>query len=166
MVVCFARALAESLLLRPGFGSVSLPARMKKFLLLNFFPASADLGLLVLRLWFAGCLLANHGWGKLSRFSEMAGKFSDPLGVGSSVSLSLAIVGEVVCPILLIFGLWTRVAALGSGITMAVAWSVVHDMRFQNPGSGELAFLFLGAFVVLLIAGPGRFSADRKLGTG
>lgn len=40
----------------------------------------------------------------------MALAFPDPLGVGSEISLILAIFGEVFCSVLLIFGLLIRLA--------------------------------------------------------
>jgi putative oxidoreductase len=66
-----------------------------RILRLDFIPASADLGLLVLRLWLGLSLLLLHGWTKLSTFQEMSGKFPDPLGIGTKASLSLAVFGEV-----------------------------------------------------------------------
>lgn len=135
-----------------------------KLLHFNFLPRSSDGALLLLRIWFGAALLLLHGWGKLANFSSYAAKFADPLGIGPTPSLVLAIVGEVVCAALLILGLWTRLAALGAGITMAVAFWFAHGGKLTGPGNGEMAFLFLGAFVALFAAGAGRFSLDAKLG--
>lgn len=137
---------------------------MKKFLQLQFLPASADLALLLLRLWFGLPLLILHGSAKLMNFSSMAPGFPDPLGVGSHLSLGLALVGEVLCSALLVLGLFTRLAALGAGFTMAVAFWHVHHLALRGQGSGELAYVYLGAFVAILIAGPGRFSLDARSG--
>lgn len=135
-----------------------------KFLQLNALPRSVDGGLLVLRLWAGLTMALNHGWAKLSGFGKMAGGFADPLGVGSQVSLSLAIFGELICGLLIAFGLFTRFAAIGCGITMAVAFFMVHQRALSGPASGELAFIYLGAMVTLLLTGAGRFSADAKMG--
>ena len=48
--------------------------------------------LLVARVVFA-LLLASHGLQKLEGFEQMSAHFTDPLGVGSSLSLALAIFG-------------------------------------------------------------------------
>ena len=32
-----------------------------------------------------------------------------------------------------------------------------------NPQSGELAFLYLGGFIALILAGGGKFSADARV---
>ncbi len=135
-----------------------------KFLHLNFLPRSADLALLAVRLWFGGSMLLLHGWGKLMNFSTLAQKFADPFGIGKTASLSLAVLGEVVCAALLILGLFTRVAALGVGITMAVAFWFAHGGRLSGTGNGELAFVYLGAFVALFVAGGGKFSVDASVG--
>lgn len=52
--------------------------------------------LLIVRIVF-GVLLMSHGIQKWSNFSEMSAVFPDPLGVGGSISLSLAIFGELFC---------------------------------------------------------------------
>lgn len=138
--------------------------RPMKFLQLNFLPRSADLALLLLRVWFGASMLALHGWGKVMNFSTYAEKFADPFGIGKMPSLALAVFGEVVCSALLVAGLFTRVAALGTGITMAVAFWYAHGGRLSGQGNGEMAFLYLGVYVVLFVAGGGRFSLDARLG--
>ena len=137
---------------------------MKKFLHLDFLPRSPDVALLLLRLIFGGAMLALHGWGKLLKFGELSTKFSDPLGVGPTTSLVLALVGEILCPLLLVVGAYTRFAALGAAITMGVAFFIVHGAKLSGPGSGEMAFLYFVAYMALLFAGGGRFSLDAKLG--
>lgn len=129
----------------------------------NFIPSSTDLGLLVLRLWLGLSLAILHGWAKLANFSTMAEKFADPIGVGPQAALALTIFAEVVCAGLLAVGLLTRFAAAVLAILMAVAFFVVHDKALSGPASGELAFIYLAAFVTLLIAGAGRFSLDASL---
>ena len=135
-----------------------------KFLHLNFIPRSADTALLLVRIWFGGALLVLHGWGKLTNFSSMASKFADPFGIGSGASLALAVLAEVVCAAFIVAGLFTRVAALVAAINMAVAFWFAHGAKLSGPGNGELAFLFLGAFLALFIAGGGKFSVDASLG--
>lgn len=134
------------------------------FLRLNFLPQSTDAGLLLLRAWLGLALVSLHGWSKLTGFSDMSGKFPDPIGLGSQASLSMAIFAEVVCALLIALGLFTRLAALVLVILMAVAFLVVHNRALSGPGSGELAFIYLAGFLTVLITGPGRFALDAKLG--
>jgi len=141
--------------------------KLASILRLDFVPSNTDAALLVLRLWLGLSLLLLHGWGKLSSFQQMAGKFPDPLGIGHRNSLTLAIVGEVVCPILLVLGLFTRFAALGCALNMSVAFFIVHKAVLKaGPGSGELAYVYLCGFVVLFVAGAGKFALDAKAGKG
>lgn len=127
---------------------------------LSFLPTYTDLGLLILRLWAAVPMLVLHGWPKLVGFSARSSAFADPFGIGSLTSLVLVIVGEVFGSLLLVLGMFSRLAATMGLIGMAVAFVHAHEARFTGPRGGELAFLFLGMYVVLLVAGPGRFSLD------
>ena len=135
-----------------------------RFFQLNFFPRSVDLALLVLRIWLGATMLLNHGMGKLRGFGQMADKFFDPFGMGPSVSLGLAIFAEVVCAALLALGLLTRFAALVLVVLTGVAFFMFHKNALSGPSSGELAFIYMAGFVAIFLAGPGRFSVDRKLG--
>ncbi len=136
----------------------------QRILRLDFIPSSIDVGLLILRLWLGLSLLVLHGWGKLTRFEEMSNKFPDPFAIGTKASLSLALVGEIVGPILLILGLFTRLGALSSTITMAVAFFLVHHAVLKGSGSGELAFIYMAGLAVIFVAGGGRFAVDGKSG--
>ncbi len=109
-------------------------------------------------------MLLLHGWGKITNFDSMSGKFLDLLGIGSKASLVMAIFAEAVCSALLILGLFTRFAALSLMITMIVAFTMVHKGVLKGPGSGEMAFIYLGAYVTLFLAGGGKFSVDAKMG--
>jgi putative oxidoreductase len=134
---------------------------MSKTLQLGFLPRSADLGLLLVRLWFGLGMFLNHGWPKLAHFGAMSGHFMDPLGIGVKASLFLAVLAEVICAALVVVGWVTRLAAIGLAIEMGVALSLVHHgVIAPGPGSGELAFLYLGAALTLVLAGAGRYSVD------
>ena len=137
---------------------------MVKLLRLSFLPTSVDLALLVLRVWFGLALVSLHGWAKFTGFAERSQRFADPFGIGSPASLALAVFAEVACSILLVLGLFTRLAALACAITMATAFFFAHGGRLTGQGNGELAFIFLGGFVALVFAGGGRFSLDGKGG--
>lgn len=73
--------------------------------------------LLALRLLFGGLLL-SHGMQKWTNFDSMSASFPDPLGVGHSISLGLAIFGELACSIGFIFGALYRLAM----IPMILPW--------------------------------------------
>jgi putative oxidoreductase len=134
-----------------------------KFLQLRFVPMSADLGLLLLRLWLGLSMLVLHGWPKVIGFAEKSSGFIDPFGFGPKASYCLALVGEVGGSILLILGLFTRLGAALGAITMGIAFFIAHNAQLSGPGSGEMAFLFLGGYLALFLLGGGRFALDMKL---
>ncbi len=80
-----------------------------------------SLFLLALRILF-GVLLLSHGIQKWTNFSAMSGSFPDPLGVGSTLSLGLAIFGEVFCSVGFIFGAFYRLAMIPMIFTMGMAF--------------------------------------------
>ncbi len=132
---------------------------MQKFLRLEFIDSSADVALLVLRLWLGASMFWLHGWDKLANLFTGKFGFLDPLGIGQTPSLLLAVFAEVGCSVLLVLGLWTRWAAFALAFTMGVAFFVVNGGVLAK---GELALLYLGGYVALFCAGAGRFSMDKK----
>lgn len=125
---------------------------MQNSLLKNF-------GLAVLRI-LPSIMMLTHGIPKLQKLIGGDFKFGDPIDIGAAPSLFLAVIGEVICPILLIFGFKTRWAAVPSAMTMLVAVVLVHS---DDPfGTKEKALLYLVIFVVIIFLGPGKYSIDRK----
>lgn len=119
-----------------------------------------DLALLLLRIGFGGLML-THGIPKLNRLADTSG-FPDPLGLGSTISLILVLIGEFIAPVLIIIGLKTKLATIPSIITMAVAAFIVHA---NDPiATKEKALLYLFAFTIIFLAGPGSFSMDGRKG--
>ena len=112
--------------------------------------------LLAVRIIF-GILLRNHGIQKWSNFQEMSAVFPDPLGIGSPLSLGLAIFGELVCSMAFIIGFLYRLAMIPMIFTMIVARNDVFAVK-------ELAFIYLVVFILMYIAGPGKFSIDHIIG--
>ena len=108
------------------------------------FPSKPDgtamsLLILALRILF-GILLMSHGVQKWANYDVMSGSFPDP---------SMAF----------IFGFLYRLAMLPMIFTMCIAFFVVHG---SDPFAvKELAFIYLVVFILLYIAGPGKFSLDH-----
>ena len=99
--------------------------------------------LLVLRVAFGAMMLLGHGLSKLLGFGRMADSFPDPIGLGSQVSLVLAIGAEVGCALLVMLGFATRIATIPLIITMLVAMFLVHG---GDPwAKRELAAVYLRA---------------------
>ena len=118
-----------------------------------------DFALAILRIGFSAAML-THGIPKISMLLDNPSGFSDPIGIGATATLILAIVGEVVGPLLVLIGFKTRIAAIPVIATMAAATFIVHA---NDPfGIKEKAILFLIAFIVIALAGPGKYSVDGK----
>ena len=116
-----------------------------------------DLALLILRLG-AGGLMLTHGIPKINMLFASPIQFADPIGVGETFSLIFALIGEVIAPILIIIGFKTKLAAIPSVITMAVAAFIVHAN--DDLATKEKAILYLICYVTVLLAGAGRYSVD------
>lgn len=120
---------------------------------------SKDIGLTLLRI-LPSAMMLTHGLPKFQKLISGNFEFGDPIGIGAAPSLFLAVIGEFICPILLIVGFKTRWAAIPPAITMAVAGFIVHA---EDPfGTKERAFLYLAIFIVIALVGPGKFSVDKK----
>lgn len=116
-----------------------------------------NLGLLVLRVGMAGMML-THGIPKINKLFESPIKFADPIGVGETTSLILALIGEVVAPLLILIGFKTKLAAIPGVITMFVAAFVVHA---TDPlAVKEKALLYLIGFLAIAFTGAGTYSID------
>lgn len=124
----------------------------------GFYPNNVSTALLILRV-VIGAFMLTHGWGKMETlFSGEPIQFPDPIGFGANFSLALAVFAEVLCSILLILGLGTRLAATPLLITMLVAAFIVH----ANDGFAKQEFALLYAVIYLTIAitGAGKYSLD------
>ena len=110
----------------------------------------------ILRIMSGVFMLCFHGWPKLMRYADLSQRFSDPLGIGSEMSLILVIFAEVFCSILLITGTAIRFATIPLMITMFVASFIVHaDDPIRKI---ELPLMYLGIYLVLFIGGAGKYA--------
>ena len=120
---------------------------------------SYNLGLLLLRMGF-GIMMLTHGIPKLLKMLSGDFSFGDPIGVGETATLILAVLCEVFFPILVIIGFKTRLSAIPVIITMAGAAFVVHA---ADPfGIKEKAILYLIGFIAIALLGAGKYSVDKK----
>lgn len=129
-----------------------------------FQPLLNDIAILLLRVTFGGLMIV-HGWSKVTNFEKHTQPgpeaFADPLGIGITMSLVGAIIGEVVGSILVMLGCCTRLGALLMAFTMGVAAFIVHA---SHPlATKEMALLYLAATVAIALFGGGRFSVDRLI---
>jgi len=120
---------------------------------------ATDYALLFFRVALAIMMLV-HGVPKLMTFfGDAEIQFADPIGLGMTASLALAVFAEVICSILLLVGLATRLASIPLLITMLVAVLIVHVP--DGWARQELPTLYAICYVVLILTGPGKYSLDH-----
>jgi len=135
---------------------------MKKVFSTRYSETSMSFALLLLRL-AAGGLMIPHGYQKLVGFAANSASFADPFGIGGHLSMASTIFAEFFCAVLIVLGLLTRVATIPLIVVMSVVVFYSHkgDIFLSK---GELPALFLAAYLVLLLTGPGKWSLDRAIG--
>jgi putative oxidoreductase len=121
-------------------------------------PTSANMGLLVVRLFSGLALAFSHGINKIppsERFVESVGALGFPVPAFFAWAAGVA---EFFGGIFLAVGLLTRPSALLIAVTMSVAAFVRHA---SDPFSVmEKALLFLAVALAFLFIGSGRFGVD------
>lgn len=120
----------------------------------------ANLALLILRL-FVGGMMLTHGIAKLENYTAFREGFPDPIGWGAGLSLVMIILVEVGCSLMIATGLLTRFAVIPLVFAMIMAMTTHADMSVSGV---ELPLLYLGMYVVIFIAGPGKCSIDYLIG--
>lgn len=122
---------------------------------------SADLGKLVLRV-VLGVLILFHGVSKLIHGPGYVIGVVTGAGLPSFVAYG-AYVGEVVAPLLLLVGYWTRVGALIIVVNMLFAFGLVHLAQLATLADTggwalELQGMYLGTALAIMLLGAGRYS--------
>jgi len=125
-----------------------------------------DIGKLVLRL-VTGGLMLFHGAEKLMHGLDHVR--SDLAAAGLPTALAHGVyVGEIVAPLCIIAGLWTRLWALVYAGSIAFAVATVHGRDFARLAptgawAAELWVFYIVCPLVIALVGPGRFSLDQLL---
>ncbi len=125
---------------------------------------NADLGKLLLRLPVGGLMLF-HGIAKLIHgFEPIKGMLANN-GLPQFIWLGVPL-GEVVAPICILLGIFTRISSLLIAFTMVMTIYLVHKMEtfsLTEMGSlaGELNLFYLLTALALFFLGSGKFSLYR-----
>lgn len=126
-----------------------------------------DIGKLVLRLAL-GVLMLLHGISKVVNGVDGIVGMVTGLGLPAAVAYGVYL-GEVIGPLLVIVGLYTRVGALLIAGNMLFALLLAHraELFTLAPTGGwalELQAMFLFGAVAVLLLGAGRFSVGGTSG--
>jgi putative oxidoreductase len=128
---------------------------------------AADTAKLLLRVTL-GVLILLHGVSKIKGGPGFILDVVERVGLPGPFGY-LVYVGEVLAPVLMIIGLWTRLAALVVAINMVFAILLVHTGElFKITETGgwalELQGLFLVVAVAVTLLGAGRYSVGGIAG--
>jgi putative oxidoreductase len=116
---------------------------------------AADTALLFLRVAASVLVLIVHGLPKTIHYASQLDAIEDPLHFGRTLTLGFAIFAEVVCPLLMIAGIATRLAALPIMLVSALALGCVH--REWTLDQAQFAWMLLILFGTVAIGGAGRY---------
>ena len=130
---------------------------MKKLFSVSYSAGAFNVAMLLLRVGF-GVLLLPHGYDKLVHFATMKTHFINFLGMGQTMSLALTVFSEFFCSMLLILGLFSRLACIPLIIGMCVVVAKAHNYDFF--GDAEHGAMYLVGFLVIFLVGPGKISVD------
>ena len=118
---------------------------VSRFLLCERLSDWAKLGLRV----FIGFMMLTHGIAKIEQFDTLKSAFPATMGMSSELSLILIILVEVGCS-------WLAVLPLMFSMIIAAFFTFSPI----SLSTAELPLLYLGIYTFILLAGPGRYSAD------
>jgi putative oxidoreductase len=127
----------------------------------------ADTGRLILRLAL-GLLILLHGIAKLMGGVAGIVGMVEKAGLPGAVGY-LVYVGEVLAPLLVIVGFWTRAAASVIAINMLFAIGLAHTSQlFELSKTGgwaiELQGMYLFTAIAVALLGAGRYSVGGEAG--
>ena len=127
----------------------------------------SNLGRLFIRL-FVGVMFMQFGIRHLVNFSTMSADFPTMLGISSEACLIIMIINELLCSLFIMAGFLTRLSTIPPILSMIVAeWYILHDLvpntsiyGLDSTDPGYVPILFIGIYLFILLAGPGKISLD------
>lgn len=126
---------------------------------------NSDIAKLILRLSL-GIMILFHGVEKITNGISGVKYLTTNAGLPEFLAYGVY-VGEIVFPILIILGLYARVASLGLAFNMLMAIFLAYgNSLFELNKHGapvfELPFIYLIISVVIFLLGSGRYGVNSK----
>lgn len=120
---------------------------------------------------FVGVMFMQFGIRQLVHFNELSSTFPCMLGLSPHACLIIMITIELLCSLLIMVGFLTRFATIPAVLSMAAAEIyIVKDLvphinlwGITSTQPGYLPIMFIGIFLFILLAGPGKISLDYFL---
>ncbi|MBP5688924.1 MAG: DoxX family protein [Muribaculaceae bacterium] len=140
-----------------------LPKWLQSLFMMNVGHTYSNLSRLFLRL-FTGLMFLQLGVRQMLHLEEFANSSMGAIATANDSTIVAIVVIEIVCAVFIILGLFTRLALLPSIGVMIYAETMMpgvaggaQQMFFFEPG---YPIMFLGIFVYMMLAGPGKISLD------
>ncbi|HZH66854.1 MAG TPA: DoxX family protein [Flavisolibacter sp.] len=117
-----------------------------------------DFAILVFRVALSLELMVVHGLKKVGINVAEAEKIPNPLHLNEFINNTFAISANLFFPVLVVLGLFTRIAILPIlGVTLT-GYFVVH---WHDPFLvKDIPFMYSLSYLLILVVGPGRYSVD------
>jgi len=127
--------------------------------------AMQDFGKLVLRIAL-GALILLHGISKLKNGLGPIEGMVVAHGFPGFVAYGV-LVGEVLAPLMLLFGVYARIGAVIVAVNMLFAFALAHmgqlgQLNDQGGWALELQGMFLFTAIAIVLIGPGRYAINQR----
>lgn len=117
---------------------------------------------------FVGVMFIQFGIRHLMNYNTLAPTFPSVFGIAPDVCLTLMIIIELVCSLCIMVGFLTRLSVIPPIISMILAeYYIIHDLLphasiygLDSTQPGYLPIMFIGIYLFILLAGPGKISLD------
>lgn len=117
---------------------------------------------------FVGIMFMQFGIRHLVNFTQLSADFPTVFGFSSETCLICMIVIELFCSLCIMIGFLTRLMTIPPIVSMIAAeYYILHDLLPQtsiygldSTQPGYLPIMFIGIYLFILLAGPGKISLD------
>ena len=116
-------------------------------------------------------LFVVFGWSKLTDYTGTVGYMTQTGAPAPSAAAIVAIIVEFFVALAVALGAWTRPLALllalytlGTALIGHPFWTMEGAARYGNAINFYKNVSIIGGFLLLYVAGPGRYSVDAALG--
>ncbi|HZH97213.1 MAG TPA: DoxX family protein [Flavisolibacter sp.] len=139
--------------------------------IISVFPSanSFNIVMLLFRIALSLELIVVHGFKKVGLNVAAAEKIPNPLQLNEALNYTFAVSANLVFPVFVILGLFTRIAILPILAVTVTGYFAVH---WNDPlPVKDMPFMYSLSYLLVLVLGPGRYSIDyfidkKRMGRG
>ncbi len=114
--------------------------------------------MLAYRVLISAQMIFAHGLKKIDAGMEKAEQVPNPLGLPETFNHLFAVSANIIFPLFIILGFFTRLAVLPILAVTLTGYFIVHWN--DSLAAKDIPFMYSIAFLLLLVLGPGKYSAD------